>query len=141
MNQDIVVKQWQVPTSTCTAVKADGTPCRAVALPGRLMCWAHDPALKEKAAEARRQGGHNRSRIARARKAVPDAIGSVQGRLLKALEEVHAGTLEPRVAQAMASLAGAVVRLYEVGELETRLAEFEARLEAESRAQEGRWSA
>jgi predicted P-loop ATPase len=47
------------------------------------------------------------------------------GSLLAALDEVHAGTLDPRQAGAMASLAGAITRAYSVGVLEDRLAALE----------------
>ncbi len=47
------------------------------------------------------------------------------GNLLDALDEVHAGTLDPRQASAMASLAGAIVRAYSVGVLEDRVAALE----------------
>ena len=44
-----------------------------------------------------------------------------------ALGEVYRGELDPRQAQAMASLAGAVVRVITAGELEERLRALEAR--------------
>jgi hypothetical protein len=47
------------------------------------------------------------------------------GSLLAALDEVHAGTLDPRQASAMAALAGAIVRAYGVGVLEDRVAALE----------------
>jgi len=47
------------------------------------------------------------------------------GRLLEALDEVHAGTLDPKQASAMASLAGTIVRAYSVGVLEDRVAALE----------------
>ncbi len=50
-------------------------------------------------------------------------------RLLDALAEVHEGQLDARQATAMASLANAIGRLYEVAELEQRLAVLEERHE------------
>jgi hypothetical protein len=47
------------------------------------------------------------------------------GSLLDALDEVHAGTLDPKQASAMASLAGAITRAYGVGVLEARLQALE----------------
>ena len=47
----------------------------------------------------------------------------------KALDEVHAGTLPPSRAQAMASLATAMVRVLTAGELEERLRELEGRVQ------------
>ncbi len=57
------------------------------------------------------------------------------GDLLAALREVHAGTLDPKRATAMAALGGAIVRAYSVGILEDRVAALES--EAATRLQEG----
>ena len=53
--------------------------------------------------------------------------------LLDALAEVHNGDLEPGQANAMAALAGAIVKVYSSGQLEERLEALEqaAREEAE----------
>ena len=61
---------------------------------------------------------------------MPATLKPVIGTLLGALEEVHDGTLDPKVANAMAALAGAVGRLYQAGVLEERLASLEAAHEA-----------
>jgi hypothetical protein len=51
------------------------------------------------------------------------------GTMLDALDEVHAGTLDPKQASAMASLAGAIVRAYSVGVLEERVLGLEQQRE------------
>jgi hypothetical protein len=51
------------------------------------------------------------------------------GSLLDALDEVHAGTLDPKQASAMASLACAITRAYGVGILEERLQALEEQRE------------
>ena len=43
--------------------------------------------------------------------------------------EVHDGRLHPRRAQAMASLAGVMVRVMTAGEMETRLRKVEERVD------------
>ncbi len=57
------------------------------------------------------------------------------GSLLAALDEVHSGTLDPRQASAMASVAGAITRAYGVGVLEERVQALES--EAATRPQGG----
>ncbi len=114
----------------CTAIRPNGERCRATALPDRPQCFAHDPANRERANAARRAGGHNRSSTVRAARRMPANLKDVAARLLVALEETYTGDLEPDRARAMASLAGAVCRVYEVGEVEQRIADLEARLEA-----------
>jgi hypothetical protein len=110
--------------ATCSAARHDGTPCRVPALASGY-CFAHDPALAEKRAAARVAGGKGKARAARAQKRLPTDLRGVLGRLLTALDETHAGELEPRVASAMSALASAISRIYEVAELEERLEKLE----------------
>ncbi len=111
----------------CTATRTNGTPCQATALPGRELCWAHDPEHREKANEARRNGGMNRSNIARATKALPPHFAAIAEQLHDAIAEVHTGLLSPPRLTAMAAGASALLRIYEHGELEARLAALEER--------------
>jgi hypothetical protein len=104
---------------------AASTPCRGRALPGGEFCFAHAPELAARRVEARERGGRNRSRMARARAAMPADLSGVLQRLHAALDRLDAGQLEPRIASAMASLAGAIVRTWEVGVLEARLVRME----------------
>ncbi len=115
--------------SYCTATRRNGEPCRAQALPERRLCWAHHPEMRQKADAARRRGGENKANVVRAGKHVPKDMRDLARRLLEAIDEVHRGELMPDQARAMASLAGAVCRVYEVGEVEQRIADLEARLE------------
>ena len=115
------------PASTskvCKATRADGSPCRAGATPDGY-CFAHSPALRERTAEARRQGGRNRSNARRSTKYLPADLRELAGTMLEAIDEVHDGKLDPKRLTAMASGASAVVRLFEVGEIEQRLAALE----------------
>ena len=114
--------------TTCSAVRRDGAPCTAPVLAGGY-CFAHDPSLAEKRAAARLAGGKGKASTTRAHKRLPADLRSVLGRLLGALDEVHTGTLDPRQATAMSSLAGSIARLYELAESEARLETLEARLQ------------
>ena len=58
-------------------------------------------------------------------KLAPVALRPVFARLRDALGEVHQGELDPRVATAMASLAGAMVRVLTAGQLEERVRALE----------------
>jgi len=107
----------------CRATRKDGAPCRAWAQKDGL-CIGHSPG----AVEARRRGGRNSSKKARADRLLPLRLRPILETLEKALSEVHAGALEPRQAGAMASLAGAIVKVYETGLLEERLTDLEARI-------------
>ena len=93
--------------------------------PGRGFgyCIGHDPGAQD----ARRKGGHAKSRAERAAKLLPAPLQPMVSLLEDALGEVHRGELDPRAASAMASLAGALVRAITAGELEERLRALEAR--------------
>ena len=114
--------------STCAATRADGSPCRAT--PGADgLCFAHSPALREKTAAARRQGGENRSNAARAVARAPRDVRDLLKTLLGAVAEVHEGRLDPKQATAMAALAGAAVKVYATGEQDARIQALEEALE------------
>src|SRR5918997_1039092 len=100
---------------TCRATRTDGSPCiSAIVLPSGF-CHPHDPDRRESIAGARAKGGQGKGRIARAERLVPASLRPTIAALFDALQEVHAGTLDPRAAGAMAALAGAIAKLYSVG--------------------------
>jgi len=109
----------------CMGVRKDGSPCRAAHLPGRRFCWAHDDDLSGKRQEAREKGGRNKRTEARLNKVMPASLKPILDLLMTSVSEVHQGSLDPRQASAMASLAGAIGRLYETAEIEQRLEALE----------------
>lgn len=112
----------------CTATRKDGQSCRATATRDGL-CLAHSPALAEKRRAAYARGGRNKSRRTRLAKLVPPRLVPIFDVLVGALGEVHDGPLDPRRAQAMASLAGVMVRVMTTGEMESRLRKVEERVD------------
>ncbi len=115
--------------SLCETIRSNGDRCRAQALPSRPKCWAHDPGSREKADEARRRGGANRSNVARATRRLPRDMKDLSGRILEAFDQVATGELAPDRAHAMARLAAVYVQLHQAGEVETRLEVLEAAAE------------
>lgn len=111
----------------CTATRVDGSPCQANALPGRDRCWAHAADTRAKASAARKAGGHGKSNTARAQKRMPREVRDIVAIVEAAMGGVLQNRIKPSQAHAVASLAGAWVRLHEHGELEQRLAELEER--------------
>jgi len=90
-------------------------------------CFAHAPALAERRTAARRRGGANSAKVVRLRSLMPPRLIPVFDRLETALQETHDGALDPRAAQAMASIARALVAVLTAGELEERLRKLEER--------------
>ncbi len=114
----------------CKGVNATGQRCDAKPVRPSGWCFWHDPALEAQRAEGRRQGGQSRSNKVRAKKALGESsdLIAVQAKLVGALEKVEDGTLDPARAQAMASLARAIVAVAVPGELSERLAAMERAL-------------
>lgn len=115
----------------CTGERKDGQRCTAPAMSGGLYCTAHDPAKVADMAVWRRQGGHQRSNAARARKRLTGDVrdmADVKARLMRALEKVENGTIEPAVATAMANLARAITTVAGVADFETQLVDMREQL-------------
>ncbi len=113
----------------CSATRRDGTPCAAppsAVDPAMGYCWAHNPAKREARRAARAKGGRQRATAARAEKLVPAVLRPVLDTLLAAVGEVKDGTITTQQAGALSSLAGAIVKVYQVGTLEERLTALEA---------------
>ena len=112
----------------CRATRRDGTPCRSPAesIGPDGFCWAHSPARRDERRAARAKGGERRSNANRAGAALPKDLADVRDTLLGTLSKLETGELEPRAAQAKASLARALVALHEAGQFERQLAALEA---------------
>ena len=113
--------------NTCAAHRSDGTPCTARARPSGF-CWAHDPELREKRRAACRAGGQNKANAARAQRLVPSQLRPALDLLIRGMDEVYRGVLEPAKYSAMASGAGAIARLFQTAEMDERLTLLEREL-------------
>lgn len=115
----------------CKGIKPDGTRCQSFR--GRRgFCWQHDPKVTASMRHAAVQkGGRNTSVRARTERMLPPRLRGVFEHVEKALTEVYDGTLAPARAQAMASLAGAAVRVLEAGELEEKIRKMEKAAEGD----------
>ncbi len=113
----------------CDGTRKDGRPCEAVAVAGST-CFAHDPARESDRDAARIKGGKNSAKITRMHRLIPPRLLPVYAELEAALGEVHAGVLDPRQATAMAALARAMVGVLQAGEVEERVRDIEAALQA-----------
>ena len=118
-----------MPQRTCTATRKDGQPCTAPVLkPDASVCFAHDATLQAQRAEARVRGGRGKGHAVRAAKVLPATLRPVLSLLLDALDQTHRGELDPKVSTALAALAGAIVRTYQAGAVEERLADLETQI-------------
>lgn len=115
--------------ATCSATRNDGQPCGAPALPTGL-CFAHDPAQRERARAGQAEGGRQKSNANRARKHLPADLQALLDRLDRGMRAVEAGEMEPARLNAIAGAARSYVVVVESGMVLARQAEFEERLEA-----------
>ncbi len=114
---------------TCSSTRRDGTPCRATpTASGR--CFAHDAALQESTSNGRRRGGQNKSNARRAAKRMPRELRDIVDIVEAAMGAVLQSKVSPSQGHAVASLAGAWVRLHELGEVQQRLEALEQAAES-----------
>jgi hypothetical protein len=111
----------------CAGTRRDGAPCQGPVLDGGAYCFAHDPKRAAERQAARQKGGHHRGAVVRLHRLVPPRLLPVYDQLEAALGEVHAGTLDPKQAVAMAALARAMIAVLTAGELEERVRGLEGR--------------
>ncbi len=116
--------QRTMPKQRCGATRKDGEPCLAAGTVDGF-CPTHAPSMRAKMADARRRGGQNRSNQIRVGRMVPADLRPIYDLLRDGLWDVRDGRLEPRSAAAMASLAGAVIKILAAGEMEQRLRAIE----------------
>ncbi len=108
----------------CRSTRRDGARCQGKARASGF-CFAHDDALRQARSAGNTQGGRNKATATRLDKIVPATLKPVLSKLLTAMDDTCDGTMEARQATALASLAGAVVRVYELAALEERLNRLE----------------
>src|SRR5713226_4745241 len=99
--------------SRCHHTSEDGTNCKAPAQSGKDYCFFHDPAQKEKRAEANRNGGAMRGRREEATPLLPPNLpllslktpAAVAGLYEETINQVRQGQIDLRVANTIGYLA------------------------------------
>jgi hypothetical protein len=87
-------------------------------------CFAHDPERRADRQSASARGGQGKSRIARVERLVPSTLRPVLALLLDVLAEAREGTIPPAQANAVATVAGAIVKVYGSATLEQQIADL-----------------
>jgi hypothetical protein len=89
--------------------------------------------MASKRRAARQAGGYATGRAARAQRLVPAMLKPVLAQLMRGMEEVHRGALEPQRYSAMAAGASAIVRVFQLASLEERILTLERELRRDAR--------
>lgn len=97
-------------------VQRTGQRCASRALPGSEYCVGHDPH----AVEWRRAGGKARSNANRAGNLLPRRLLPLVAALEQAFQEVRDGTRTERSGAALATIALAIGKLFEMSAIEER---------------------
>lgn len=116
-------------TRLCKARAKSGARCQAHAGPSGW-CWAHDPALRRKRAEARRKGGRGRAYKPgeEGERADLGTVEEIRAGLSRALAATWIQDNTPRRTRALVSVYALALRAIEVEGLE-RLDALERRIE------------
>ena len=128
----------------CEATTLEGNPCQAPAMAGSQFCWTHDPANEKAADAARRAGGVQRARqMDRSGCGAPDPIPAwwslenaahARAGLAYVAQEVLAGNLPARDANAAVGAISALVTTLRSTDLEQRLELLERILDHRGKA-------
>jgi len=120
----------------CNGITKGGTKCRARVIPGTDWCVFHSADAAQRKAWAA-QGGANSSAQARAKKALPAEVMTIE-EVTSWLGVVYRGvitkTIDPSVATAAANVARTMNELLRSQQIEERLASVETILGADRRA-------
>jgi hypothetical protein len=121
----------------CSAIRHDTQPCLAPALPDTTppRCVFHSP----QAQEGRRKGGRATRTAERAYKMLPSRLEPVMAGLEKAFAEIAGGAPAFKRANALATLARAMIACVQAGELEDRMRQLEELVRANEQQQQGTW--
>jgi hypothetical protein len=121
----------------CKATRRDGTECQAQAQAGREYCYFHDPTKAEAVKAARSRGGSSIKTL------TPKAIKPWRGEpgetmvirsprpqdvvnlLADTIDEVKAGQIDPKIANAVGYLSNVILKAFETEALDERLAAIE----------------
>jgi hypothetical protein len=112
----------------CAGFRKDSKPCQGTPLPGRALCFAHDPAMAERRQQGSVKGGRGKSSKVRAQRQLRDSVmapADVSGLLSISMMKVASGVMEPGTGTALASMAKALMAVQETAQLGDRLAELE----------------
>lgn len=91
----------------CVAIRKTGQRCAAPALPNTTLCFAHAADRSE----SRSRGGRNSAHINRAVRRLPTHLVTLQETLMRLIDGIEKHRVEPREAEAVASLAGRLIEL------------------------------
>jgi hypothetical protein len=115
-------------------MRQNGMPCGGFSIGGSVYCFAHAPDQTAKREDARRRGGQA-GKVATLPESTVQvrSIRDVVGLVEETINDVRAGRVDVRVANAVGYLANVAIKAIEQSDLESRLEALEAVLEPDRR--------
>jgi len=118
----------------CAHAHPSGKSCGGFAVAGSRFCFAHDPTQAAKRDAARRRGGQAGRVVTLAESSIPvRSLGDVLALVEATINDVRAGRVDVRVANAVGYLANVAMKAIEQSDLEAHLEALESVLEPERR--------
>ena len=114
----------------CAHIRTTGERCRGYAVTSSRFCFAHDPAQALKRDDARRRGG-GAGKIGPLSESslIVRSMGDVLELIETTINDVRAGRVDVRVANAVGYLANVSVKVIQQADIEARLEALESVLE------------
>jgi hypothetical protein len=112
----------------CEFIKDNGGNCKANAMIGSKFCYLHNPDISdEEKREAQIRGG--KVKMITIKKALPelalDHSGDIFYLIADTIKRVRTGELDPRLANTIFYGSGALIRAYELKDIEKRIEDLE----------------
>lgn len=118
---------------TCQVRKLNGAQCKGFARPNGY-CFAHDPAMQAKRAEAVSRGGKHSAKSYRLVRSLPNELADIPARLREWLERIEEGKAYPRDCEAYCAVVTTLLAILKFADERTAQRELEERLAAVEQA-------
>ena len=107
----------------CGHSRSDGSRCRANARRGGMLCFFHDPEKRSERAQASRKGGRagTPTVLPDLPKVVVNSASDVCSLLGETLCQVRLGRMDPKVANTIGFLSGALLKAFQQARTEENL--------------------
>ncbi len=113
----------------CSETKRDGSPCTLTAGPNGL-CWAHDPANREKRRRGQSKGGRNKP--SRELQGIKSRLSELADKVLTGETDRSNAAVAGQLLNTYIRAVGVELKAREQMELEARLEELESALERQN---------
>lgn len=109
----------------CKQPTKSGKPCGFPPMKDSDYCYQHDPNGADARRKSNAVGGRNRATKERIYAALPEDLKDTANVLYRTLGALERGDMEPARATAIATVARAIVAVFETGDAERRISEIE----------------